>query len=57
MVSLAATRPDDMAAKARAMVALVEAGLAPEAVVNLVSPARPDELPSRRRRAYFPPPR
>lgn len=34
-------RPDDMAAKARAMVALVDAGLAPEAVVNLVSPTRP----------------
>jgi len=34
-------RPDDMAAKAVAMVALVDAGLAPEAVVNLVSPTRP----------------
>lgn len=34
-------RPDDMAAKARAMVALVDAGLAPDAVVNLVSPTRP----------------
>jgi cell division protein FtsQ len=34
-------RPDDMAAKARAMVALVDAGLASEAVVNLVSPTRP----------------
>jgi cell division protein FtsQ len=33
--------PDDMAAKARALVALVEAGLAPGAVVNLVSPIRP----------------
>ncbi len=34
-------RPDDMAAKARALVALVDAGLAPEAVVNLMSPTRP----------------
>ncbi len=34
-------RPDDMAAKARAMVALAGAGLAPGAVVNLVSPVRP----------------
>jgi cell division protein FtsQ len=34
-------RPDDMAAKAKALVALIDAGLAPDAVVNLVSPTRP----------------
>ncbi len=34
-------RPDDMAAKARAMAALADAGLAPDAVVNLVSPTWP----------------
>jgi cell division protein FtsQ len=34
-------RPDDMGAKARALVALADAGLAPGAVVNLVSPTRP----------------